>query len=73
VQQALALEPDVTFVRRVEPGDDVEGGGLAGAVRADQTDDLARLGVEGDAVERDDPAEMLGHILDLEEGQGGIP
>ena len=53
---------------RVEPRQAVEERGLAGAVRADQADDLPARDVERDAVERDDAAEAhrdVGHLEQL--------
>ena len=50
--------------RRGEPGDDVEDRRLAGAVRADEPDDLTGLDREAHAVDREDAAEMddeVGH------------
>jgi hypothetical protein len=46
---------------------DVEGGGLAGAVRADQRVDLATADVEADAGHGFDAAETLGQAFDLQE------
>ena len=51
-------------------GDQVEGGALAGAVRADQRDDLAGLDVEGDIVDGDHAAELLARIVDLQQHAG---
>jgi hypothetical protein len=65
-EQALAVEADVAGVGAVEPRDEVEDGGLAGAVRADQAGDLAALDVEREAVERDDAAEAPCQLVDLE-------
>src|SRR5439155_22370528 len=56
-QERLAVEDDVALVRAVEARDDVERGRLPRPVRPDQPDDLPRADVEGDAVQRDDPAE----------------
>ena len=56
-QDAAALEQDVAGARRVEPAEAVEQRRLAGAVRADQAEDLALPHVERDVVERDDAAE----------------
>ena len=69
-QQALAVEDDLALVRLVEPRDQVEERRLAGAVRADQADDLALAHVERDVVDRDDPAEPPRHVLDREQRHG---
>src|SRR5581483_7924942 len=55
--QRAAVEDDVARVEPVEARDRVEGGRLAGAVRADETDDGPFGDREGDVLERDDPAE----------------
>ena len=68
LQQRLAGELDLALVRRVEPGDHVERGRLAGAVRPDQADDLAVQHVERDPVEGDDPAEPASDIPQREQG-----
>ena len=49
--------PVVGFER---PEDHVDGGGLAGAVRAEERDDLALLELEVDPADRLDAAEGLG-------------
>ena len=67
VQHRLALEQDVAAVRRVEPADAVEQCRLAGAVRADQPEDLAFVDRERDAVERDDAAKAHRDIADFEQ------
>mgnify|MGYP001348806491 CR=1 FL=1 len=50
-------------VRDEERGEDTEERGLAGAVRADDAEDLGGADVEGDAVERGPPAEALDEPL----------
>ena len=49
-------------------GDHSHGGGLAGAVGAEEADHLARIDVEGDAVDGDDAVEALGDAVEREEG-----
>src|SRR5262249_52775649 len=56
-QQAAIVEVELACVRPVQPRDDVEERCLAGAVRADQADDLSLLDLERDLVDRDDPPE----------------
>src|SRR5215467_4312337 len=56
-QQVVPVEQDLTRVRRVHPGDAVEQGRFPGPIWADQPEDRAFLDVEGDVVQRDDPAE----------------
>ena len=55
-----ALEADLALARRDEPGDQVEQRGLAGAVRPDQADQLMRVDVAGDGIDRDQPLEAAG-------------
>jgi hypothetical protein len=68
-QHRAPLEQDVAAIRGVEPADTVEESGFAGAIRADQTEDLALLDREGDAVERDDAAELDSDVADLKQGR----
>jgi hypothetical protein len=68
LQERSAVEEHVARVRPVQPRDDVEGGRLARAVRADEPRDLPLLDVERHAVERDDAAEAQGDVPYLEEG-----
>ena len=53
----LPIKPDVAPVRPVEPGNEIEQGGLAGAVRADDADQFAFGEVEINVVDRGEPAE----------------
>src|SRR5690348_1602227 len=54
----------VALRRAQEAGDDVERGGFAGAVRADQAHDLAFIHGEGHVGDRDQSAEMDRDMLD---------
>ena len=63
-QQALSREVELARVGPVEPRDHVEERRLAGAVRADQADDLPLLDVERDVVDRDDAAEAARDVAD---------
>src|SRR5213594_283190 len=69
-QQRAVAEADVPPLWRVEPAQAVEQRRLAGAVGADEPDDLALGHVEGDAVERDDASEADGEITD---GENRLP
>src|SRR5688572_10499417 len=60
-------EGDHPFRRQVKPGDAVEDGGLAGAVRADQSGDILASGFEGHIVDGDETAKTHGQMLDLED------
>ena len=53
----LPIETDLAAVRPVEPGNEIEQGGLAGTVRADDADQFALGEVEIDVVDRGEPAE----------------
>ena len=63
----LTVEVDPSGRRVVDPGDDVEEGGLARPVRADQADDGLLGDGEVDAVDRDQAAEPLGDLLGLQD------
>src|SRR5215208_1486295 len=65
-QHVVAVEDDATGVGPVHARDDVERRRLAGAVRADQADDLALSDAEADVVERDDAPEPQRDVLDVE-------
>src|SRR5690606_28965206 len=53
--------PHFAGVRRQEPVEETDGGGLAGAVVAEQTHDLAVLHPEPHVVESGDVTEAAGH------------
>ena len=65
--ERAAVEEDIAGVEPVEARDGIEGRRLAGAVRADQPDDRAFRHLEGDIVERDDPAEPQPSVVEREE------
>jgi len=69
-QDRAALEQDVASVGHVEAGKAVEERGLAGAIGADETDNLARRHVEGDAVQRHDTAEADRHAAHAQQSVG---
>src|SRR5438552_17757994 len=52
----LPVQTDLPGIRPVEPGNQIEQGGLAGAVRADDADQIAFGEVEIDAVDGGKPA-----------------
>jgi hypothetical protein len=52
-------------------GNDVDQGGFAGAIVAQQRHHLAALDIEADAAQRFDGAEILGDFLELEQGRPG--
>ena len=56
---ALAGEPDLAAIRRVEFHDAVEDGGLAGAIGADDAVDARSSDLEIETVDGDQAAEVL--------------
>src|SRR5439155_5785577 len=61
-------EPDRAAGGRQRPGDYVEDGALAGAVGADQAQDLALVDLERHGVDGGEATEPLGQALDLQQG-----
>src|ERR1700744_922493 len=61
---------DAAVRRRQKAGDDVEGGGLAGAVRPDEADDLAFVDGKVQVRQRYEAAEVDADVLDLQGGRG---
>ena len=62
-----AVEEDAAGVGRLEAGDQVEQRRLAGAVGADDAEDLALVDIEGDVGVGGEAAEALGHAFDVEQ------
>ncbi len=73
VRDVSALEADSSPVGAVIAGDEVEDGGLARPVRADEPDDGPLLHVEGDFVYGRQSAEGLGNALKLQQAHGAPP
>src|SRR3954454_15856172 len=71
VDDRAAFKQNIAAVRRVEAADAVEQRRLAGAVRADQPEDLPRLDREGDTVEGDDAAEAKRDLANFEQRHRG--
>ena len=65
--EGLAVEEDAAAAGLEEPGEGAQGGGLAGAVGADEGDDLAGFDGEGDALDGFDLAVGDLEVLDLEQ------
>src|SRR5207247_5352515 len=63
-----AAEEDAAGVRRQQSGDQVEDRRLAGAVGADEPEDLMGGEGKGHVVDRGDAAEAAGEPADLEHG-----
>ncbi len=57
--RGVPFEPDVSLVERVDPGDPLDQGGLAGPIVADERHDLPAPDLEVDAIQRLDGAEGL--------------
>jgi len=68
----LALEQDLSAGGPDEPGDRSQRRGLAGAVGADQGDDLTLVDREADLLDREDLAVGDLEVLDLEHGRHGV-
>ncbi len=58
---------DASLARLVEPGDAIEHGSLAGAVRPDQRGDIALPRLKRQVIYRDQPAKAHGQVLDAEQ------
>src|ERR1700723_3552468 len=69
VGDSLAIEHDGAGRSAIGAGDDVEGRGLAGAIRADHADDLARRNLKRKAGQSVDAAEQLGDAIKLQTRQ----
>src|SRR5258705_45177 len=58
----VALKQDCALAGTIGPRDNIERGGLAGAVRADDADTLSRQNLECNITERADTAECPGQV-----------
>src|SRR5665811_1806249 len=65
-----AIEHHFAAVRRIETGDHVDGGGLAGAVGPDQSQDFARGDVKTQSVKRVETPEAFGEFCHIKNGRG---
>ena len=63
----LAEESNAPGIRFEDPGDEVEHGALAGAVRTDQAEDFAGPELEANRVDGDQPAEALDHAVNAKQ------
>src|SRR5262245_15938509 len=68
-RNVLAAIENLAARRRVEAADYVEGRGLAGAVRADETVDCALVHVQVEAVDGDDAAKSANEVANLKDGR----
>ncbi len=72
-QEVLAVQADRAFVGSLEPGDRPQQGGLARARGAQQGQEFAGLGAQGDALQGREAAEALADPLDQQSlGRGGL-
>src|SRR5690606_11355579 len=71
--EVLAGKADPARLRVHHAGDRAQYGGLAGAVRPDQAEELAVRDCEGDVLERGDAAEAHAHALDPEQAHPVAP
>ena len=62
----LVAKPRRSRIRARLARDDVHHGGLAGAVRADDAEQLARIDVQREIVERLEAVEADGQVLEIE-------
>src|SRR3954454_19662632 len=62
-----AVQPDLAGVRPLDPHDALHHGGLAGAIGANQTEDLAGPDGEADVADCDQAAEALDQAVDFEQ------
>jgi hypothetical protein len=65
---SVPLEHEAAAGRLVDAADEIEDGALAGAVGADDGENLALLHIEGHAIHRPDAAERDRDVLRLEQG-----
>lgn len=63
--QVLAMEMDGPFVRSIDACDDVEEGGLSGAVGSNQSDNLPLGNTKRDVREDREPFEMFGYFFQV--------
>src|SRR4029079_8175073 len=63
----LSVDQQPSLVRPVGAGEDLDEGGLAGAVVAEDARHLARVHVGGDVLERDDVAVVLADAVNLQQ------
>src|SRR5205814_4120597 len=62
-----SVEQDLAPLRSLDTCDAVEEGGLAAAVGTDDAEDLSAAHAEGNVVDRPQAAELLDHLLHLEQ------
>src|SRR5579864_1050979 len=66
-RHVLALEDDLAGCRALNPHDRLHCGGLAGAVRADQAQNLATMQIEAEILHRRQTAEAFGKPANFED------
>jgi hypothetical protein len=65
-------DQDSSAIRLFEAGENLDEGGFAGAIRADQTVHFARINLEIHALERLDASEMFPEIANSDEWRSAI-
>ena len=65
VNDVETVEGGLTRSGPRQRAEDIDGGGLAGAVRAGETEDLARRDVEANVVDGGELAELLYQVVDM--------
>src|SRR5205085_1015070 len=70
VADQLPAQVDGASARLEQTGDGVQHGRLAGAVGADEGNDLSLLDLKGDALQRLDVAVKSADVLHIEDGHG---
>ena len=73
LEEVVAVEGHRAGGGVVDPADDVEQGGLAGAVRSDQATDLARFDVEGQIAQGDDASEPHRDVTYIQQRHAHAP
>ena len=68
----VAVDVDLPGGRRVDAGDQLDQGGLAGAVVADQRDDLTAVQGQAEVGDRHDAAELLAHVVEPQRRNVGL-
>ena len=68
---SLPRDDGLAAGRVEQPAEDAEGGGLARAVGADIAEDFALANLQGEAIQRDEIAVLLGQRFGLEDDLAG--
>ncbi len=63
----IPLKQDVALGRFVYARDQIEDGGLTGAVGTDQASDLARIDIQAEIGDRTKPAKIMRHFFNVKQ------